>query len=193
MRRKLMLVLMLAVFSITSFLPTIDVFAAGKTATLVDLRFVPIKGWSIVFKVTGDWKDSDLKGNTLNVAGHTFNLYCNFRDDNHISCTMESLGQFIGQTATIFFAGQSFSAIVPERKSAAVSLECPDDGWEQVYVYFEDSEGYAYAEWIAYFPASTYTTEEAAAELVALLESSWEIEIVYYLITDVSCEFDKGT
>lgn len=180
MRRKLMLVLMLAVFSITSFLPTIDVFAAGKTATLVDLRFVPIKGWSIVFKVTGDWKDSDLKGNTLSVAGHTFNLYCNFRDDNHISCTMESLGQFIGQTATIFFAGQSFSAIVPERKSPAVSLECASGYQETVEMYGEDSEGFSISGSISY-PAEMFTVDEAAATWASFAGAD------YYQILGVTC------
>lgn len=135
MKNRFVLFIVLAAMLFSLVLPASSVQAAGKTATLVDLRFVPVKGWAVVFKVTGDWKDADLKGNTLSVGGHIFNLYCNFRDGDHISCTMEALGQFIGKTATIFFDGQTFSAIVPRRTTntcSAYSFET-EEGWFYIW------------------------------------------------------------
>lgn len=140
MKNRFVLLIVLAALIFSLALPASNVQAAGKTATLVDLRFVPFKGWAVVFKVAGDWQPDDLKGNTLSVGGQTMKLYCNFRDGDHVSCTMESLGQFVGKTATIFFGGQIFSAIVPPKyaKAGEVCLGYSFETVEEWYYIFED-------------------------------------------------------
>lgn len=140
MKTRLVLFIVLAAMIFSLALPASSVQAAGKTATLVDLQFVPIKGWAVVFKITGNWSDADLKGNTLSVGGHTFNMYCNFRDGNHVSCTMESLGQFVGKTATIFFGEQIFSDIVPPKyaKEGQVCLGYSFETEAEWFYIFED-------------------------------------------------------
>jgi hypothetical protein len=151
MKNRFVFWFVLAVMVFSLVLPVSSVEAATKTATLVDIRFVPIKGWAVVFNVTGDWKGADLKGNTLSVGGHTFNLYCNFKDDGQISCTMESLGQFIGKTATIFFGGNSFVAIVPPRNTntnicAAYSFET-EEGWFYIWADLGTGLNYVNEQW----------------------------------------------
>lgn len=166
MKNRLVLFIVLAAMIFSLALPASSVQAAGKTATLVDLQFVPIKGWAVVFKITGNWSDADLKGNTLSVGGHTFGLYCNFRDGNHVSCTMESLGQFVGKTATIFFGGQTFSAVVPQRTAnntcPAYSFET-EEGW--FYIWTDLNTGVDFVEW--------YYEETVIPSTISCYTDSW--------------------
>jgi hypothetical protein len=117
MKNRLFLFFVLAAFVLSVALPASTVFAAGKTATLVEFKHEPSKGWTAIFKITGDWKAADLKGNTITVGGKTYDLYCNFRDDNHISCTMHhDMGQLIGKPATFNFAGVVSNDVVPPKR-----------------------------------------------------------------------------
>ena len=114
MKNRFVLFIVLAAMIFSLVLPTSSVEAAGKTATLVDFFHLPSKGYTVVFAISGDWKDADLKGNTITVDGKTYDLYCNFRDGSHISCTMShGLSQFAGDTAYFSFGGQSFNYAVP--------------------------------------------------------------------------------
>jgi hypothetical protein len=117
MKNRLILFFVLAAFVLSVALPASTVFAAGKTATLAEFKHEPGKGWTAIFKITGDWKAADLKGNTITVGGKTYNLYCNFRDDDHISCTMHhDMGQLIGKPATFNFAGVVSNDVVPAKR-----------------------------------------------------------------------------
>jgi hypothetical protein len=181
----LLFVLMIASLLFSSFLPSMSALAAGKTAVLDSLHFTPAKGWAVVFEVTGTWKPADLKGHTLSVGGKTIDLYCNFRDDDHISCTMESLNPYVGQTAVIFFNGQTFSAEVPGKRAASGFAECPSGDTETVYIYFEDGDGLSNTGFISYNPADMFTIQEALAAWLSIFEISENI--VFYEITDVTC------
>jgi hypothetical protein len=116
MKRSFVLVFVLAALILSLAMPLGSVMAAGKTATLVEFKHVDGKGWTLVFKIGGDWKQADLKGNTIKVGNNTYPLSCNFRDDNHVSCTMQGLGKNVGTSAVAHFGGQSYSATVPSRQ-----------------------------------------------------------------------------
>jgi hypothetical protein len=188
MRKKITYIIVFVALLISTFQPTMNVLAAEKTVTLSGLNFVPGKGWAVVFNITGKWKQGDLHGNTLSVGGKTYNLYCNFRDAAHISCTMESLAAYIGENATIYFAGQTFGAIVPDRPSGAGAgfAECPSNEFEQVFITGWDEAGVDYSGSYSY-SADTYTIQEAAEEWVALMLFFNDIVIISYRITGVSC------
>jgi hypothetical protein len=187
MRKKLLFVLMIASLLLSSFLPSINALAAGKTAKLDSLKFVPVKGWAVVFEVTGTWKPADLKGHTLSVGGKTIDLYCNFRDDNHISCTMESLNHYVGQTAVIFFGGQTFSAEVPGKRAATGFAECPPDHNEKVDLILYDSDGNDYIGWTSIYPSQNMTIDEIIAFHIAFVESFESVTIVSYEVLGVTC------
>lgn len=187
MRKKLLFLLMIASLLLSSFLPSINALAAGKTATLVDLRFVPVKGWAVVFKVTGIWKPADLKGHTLTVGGKTIDLYCNFRDDDHVSCTMESLNPYVGKTAVIFFNGQTFSAEVPGKWAATGFAECPPDHYEKVDIILYDSDGNDYIGWTSIYPSQSMTIDEIIAFHIVWVEAFESVTIVSYEVLGVTC------
>ena len=187
MKKNVLSVLLLAMLLVVSFQPTLNVAAADeKTATLDELKFAPGKGWAVVFSITGKWTRNDLRGNTMVVDGHLINLYCSFRDANHISCTMVTLAPYIGMNATIYFAGWTYSAVVPPRRGGTGFAECPSDTWETVYVVAIDSEGGVHTGNITY-PADVYTIDQAAAILVSLIEQFDEVEIVSYSVSKVTC------
>jgi hypothetical protein len=135
----------------------------------------------------GRMETGDLKGQTLSVDGQSYDLYFNIRDDSHIACTMGSLEPHIGQLARIFFAGQVFSAIVPEKRAAGFqSAECPSDGHEGILITAHTSTGDMIHGAIIY-PAAMYTIEDAVANWINDMESSLEVTIVSFEITDVVC------
>lgn len=139
MKNRWLLFFVLAVFVLSTAIPTSSAFAAGKTATLVDFKHQPAKGWTAIFKITGDWKESDLKGNSITVDGKTYNLYCNFRDEDHISCTMShDMGQLIGKPATFNFAGVVSANVVPPKRIC--------NTW---HASWESGFGEGYEEWTA--------------------------------------------
>jgi hypothetical protein len=144
MNNRLLLFFVLVALLFAAALPASTVFAAGKTATLVEFKHVPSKGWTAIFKITGDWKAADLKGNTLTVGGKTYNLYCNFRDDNHISCTMHhDIGQLIGKPATFNFAGVASNDVVPPKRIC--------NSW---------TANWEYSEWLDYYEYGTYDGDD---------------------------------
>lgn len=117
MKNRFVLLIVFAAMLMSLTLPASSVQAAGKTATLVDFVHEPAKGWTAIFVISGDWKEADLKGNTITVDGKTYKLYCNFKDDTHISCTMHhDMGQLIGKPAILFFGGQTFTHGVPPKR-----------------------------------------------------------------------------
>ena len=119
MKKSFVLVFVLAALILSLAMPLGSVIAAGKTATLVEFKHVEGKGWTLVFKINGDWKHADLKGNTIKVGSNTYPLSCNFRDENHVSCTMQVIGQYVGTSAIAYFGGQSYSATVPSQQVCA--------------------------------------------------------------------------
>jgi len=139
-------VLVALVFSLV--LPTVSVQAAGKTATLVEFKHLEKKGYTLVFAISGTWKDADLNGNTITVDGKTYDLYCNLRDGYHVSCTMQNFGQLIGRTAFIFFGGQNFSTAVPVKQVCTGYRFYTVNDRGSVYYYIADSleEGMAFIE-----------------------------------------------
>jgi|GEM_PF-3721908 len=188
MRKKLLFVLMIASLLFSSFLPSMSALAAGKTAKLDSLHFTPVKGWAVVFEVTGTWKPADLKGHTLSVGGKTIDLYCNFRDDDHISCTMESLNPYVGQTAVIFFNGQTFSAEVPGKKASTGYAECPPDYVERVDLVVYDSDGNDYIGYTSVYPSQDMTIDEIIASHIAWVESIYSVTIVSYEVLGITCD-----
>lgn len=188
MNKRIAYFIVFAALLFSSFQPTVNVLAAAeKTASLDGLSFVPGKGWAVVFSITGKWRQGDLRGNTMSVGGKSIDLYCNFRDAGHISCTMESLALYIGQNATIYFGGQTFSDIVPARHDNGTGFaECPSDGYESVSIKAYDVEQNEYAGGISY-PADMFTIQQAAEQWVSYVESAFSIDIVSYQITGVTC------
>lgn len=122
MNNRPLLFFVLAALLFAAALPASTVFAAKKTATLLEFKHILAKGWTAVFAITGNWTNADLKGNTVTVDGKTYNLYCNFRDENHISCTMHhDMGQKIGKSARFNIAGLGayntyITGVVPKKQ-----------------------------------------------------------------------------
>lgn len=137
MKNRLFVFFVLAALVLSVALPASTVFAAGKTATLLEFKHELSKGWTAIFKITGDWKAGDLKGNTITVGGQTYSLYCNFRDEDHVSCTMHhDIGQNIGKPASFFFGGQTFGGPVPAKRIC--------NTWHAKWLY---AGGLGYEEW----------------------------------------------
>lgn len=148
MNNRLLLFFVLVALLLAAALPDGIAYASGKTATLLEFKHVPAKGWTAIFAITGKWTNADLKGNSITVGGKTYNLYCSFKDDNHVSCTMHhDMGQLINKPATLFFGGQSFSHGVPKK-----SAQCR--AWQAGFEYY-----YEEGEWMEMYLASikTYT------------------------------------
>jgi len=149
MNNRLLLFFVLAALLLAVALPGGIAHASGKTATLLEFKHIPAKGWTAVFAITGNWKNADLKGNTITVGGKTYNLYCSFKDDNHVSCTMHhDMGQLKGKPATLFFGGQAFNHGVPKK-----SPQC--HAWQAGFEYY-----YEDGEWMEMYLASTKTYTE---------------------------------
>lgn len=130
MKNRWLFILALVALVLSAALPVTSVEAAGKTATLVEFKHLPAKGWTAVFAISGNWKDSDLKGNTITVGDNTYDLYCNFRDDEHVSCTMShEVGMNAGKSAIIFFGGQTFTSMIPSK------IVCNGYGFYTVSIY----------------------------------------------------------
>ncbi|GEM_PF-2345820 len=205
MKNRFALLIVLAALVFSLALPTVSVQAAGKTATLADFVHVPAKGWTAIFVISGDWKDADLKGNTITVDGKTYDLYCNFRDDAHISCTMHhDMGQLIGKPASLFFGGQTFNRGVPVKRICNSWNAKWQSGLEFVYdeVGTFGGDDYWYQYWdyrvtwgtIAYgnntpidSPFYSYNSESGTYQ-----EEGWDTEWVWWMLEygeyyDITC------
>lgn len=173
----------------SSFVPSASAFAATnhKSATFLGLFFAP-GGWTAKFSVQGEWKRADLKGHTLVVDGRTYPLSCNFNEEGQVACTMKGLGQHVGQNALIYFGGQLFYAVVPERVDFVGGFsECPVGTWETVVMeaYASNNNNYSGG---ATYPADIYMVNEGALNWVNLIESFFNVTIVSYTILEVRCE-----
>lgn len=136
MNNRLLLFFVLAALLFAAALPGGIAYASGKTATLLEFKHVPAKGWTAIFAITGKWTNADLKGNSITVDGKNYNLYCSFRDDDHISCTMHhDMGQLINKPATLFFGGQVFSHDVPQKRIC--------NSWKAEWEYYFGVDAYA--------------------------------------------------
>jgi hypothetical protein len=119
MKTRYLFFFVLVALVLSAALPVGVVQAAGKTASLVEFKHVHGKGWTAVFQISGNWKAADLKGNTITVGGKTYDLYCNFRDDNHISCTMHhDLGLNVANLPRFSLADKLLAALCRQSKSA---------------------------------------------------------------------------
>lgn len=89
-----------------------------KSVTLVSVGYYHEKGVVFNFKLTGDFKDKELKG-SLNVDGKTIKVYCKRKDDNksvNALCVAASItSRQAGKQGVITFAGSNFTVIIPAR------------------------------------------------------------------------------
>jgi hypothetical protein len=154
MNNRLLLFFVLAALLFAAALPGGTVFAAGKTATLLEFKHVPAKGWTAIFAITGDWKKADLKGNTITIGKNTYDMYCNFKDEKHISCTMHhDVGKQIGRSARFNIAGLDvyntyITGVVPQK-----ARKC--HAWQAGFSHY-----YEEGEWLESYLASTKTYAE---------------------------------
>jgi hypothetical protein len=216
MKTRYLFFFVLVALVLSAALPVGVVQAAGKTASLVEFKHVHGKGWTAVFQISGNWKAADLKGNTITVGGKTYDLYCNFRDDNHISCTMHhNLGQNIGRSARFNIAGLGvyntyIAAAVPSKQicnswTAKWKLEEGVEGWQNgtyldqpysltVWSHYQHGGSVAYSDAGLLLPPSSSGAEENGFD-------AWEgydvefytfwYEMFYYY--DHNCsEYDYG-
>ncbi|MCS6995232.1 MAG: hypothetical protein NZP74_15555 [Anaerolineales bacterium] len=91
-------------------LPAIPAAAAGeKSIKIFSAHFIPGKGTVFVFDVKGNF---DSFGGSVTVAGKTYPLHCNFRDDGKLSCVASDGGKSIGKTVFGSVNGFSFTTKV---------------------------------------------------------------------------------
>lgn len=92
------------------------VAAAKKSVSLVSVGYYHEKGVVFNFKLTGDFKDSELKG-SLQVARKAIKVYCKRKDDdpaiNALCVAPSDTAQYAGRTGVITFAGVSFWVKIP--------------------------------------------------------------------------------
>lgn len=115
---------LLIILSVISILATLFGVAANpvgpekKSVTLVSVGYYHEKGVVFNFKVTGDFKDKELKG-SLKVDGKTIKVYCKRKDgDKNINalCVAASItNRLAGKQGIITFAGSDFTVIIPAR------------------------------------------------------------------------------
>lgn len=117
MQKRLLPVLtVLALLVGFSGLMVTPVAAAKKSVSLVSVGYYHEKGVVFNFKLTGDFKDSELKG-SLQVAKKAIKVYCKRKDDNpaiNALCVAPSdTAKYAGRTGIITFAGASFWVKIP--------------------------------------------------------------------------------
>jgi hypothetical protein len=104
---------------------------AGKSATFLEVRYVPGVGVVLLFETTGLTK-SDLRGASIFVHSSSYNLSCNFKDGNKkdetriVRCVAPGgLTEWAGEMFSGHFAGIHFSGIMPAKKVPAEQSGCP--------------------------------------------------------------------
>jgi len=89
-----------------------------RSITLVSVGYYREKGVVFNFKLTGEFKDKELKG-TLFVDNKYIRIYCKRKDnDGQINalCVAASItNRLAGKQGLITFAGSTFTAIIPKR------------------------------------------------------------------------------
>ena len=84
----------------------------GKTARLLETRFIPGKGVVFIFEASGLSK-GDLNSAYANVGGNALSTDCRFKDDGNVACTVKDINRYVGQSVMVSLAGQGFWATVP--------------------------------------------------------------------------------
>ncbi len=115
---------LLIVLAVISILATLVGVAATpvnlekKSVTLVSIGYYHEKGVVFNFKLTGDFKDKELKG-SLKVGSKTIRVYCKRKDDDkdiNALCVAPSItSRLVGKQGIITFAGSDFTVIIPAR------------------------------------------------------------------------------
>lgn len=115
------LLIFLAVISILTTLVGVaatPVNLEKKSVTLVSIGYYHEKGVVFNFKLTGDFKDKELKG-SLKVGSKTIRVYCKRKDDDkdiNALCVAPSItSRLVGKQGIITFAGSDFTVIIPAR------------------------------------------------------------------------------
>ena len=84
----------------------------GKTARLLETRFIPGKGVVFIFEASGLSK-SDLNSAYAYAGGNALDANCRFKDDGNVACTVKDINKYVGQSVMVGLAGQGFWATVP--------------------------------------------------------------------------------
>ncbi|PWH12371.1 MAG: hypothetical protein DDG60_13525 [Anaerolineae bacterium] len=115
------LLILLAVISILVSLFGVAAmpFQGGqRSVKLVSVGYYHEKGVVFNFKLTGDFKDSELKA-SLKVGKNVIKVYCNRKDDdeliNALCVAPSTTTQYAGRKGVITFAGASFIVTIPAR------------------------------------------------------------------------------
>jgi hypothetical protein len=86
-----------------------------KGVSLVSVGYYKEKGVVFKFKLTGDFKDRDLKG-SLFVNGQTVRVYCARQVGNGAICVAAAVtNRQAGKLGVISFAGSAFTVTIPMR------------------------------------------------------------------------------
>lgn len=115
------LLIILAVISILATLFGVAANPVGpekKSVTLVSVGYYHEKGVVFNFKLTGEFKDKELKG-SLKVGSKTIKVYCKRKDNDaqvNALCVAPSItSRLAGKQGVITFAGSNFTVIIPAR------------------------------------------------------------------------------
>lgn len=114
------LIIILAVISTLAGLFGVAAASAApekRSVTLVSVGYYIEKGVVFNFKLTGDFKEKELKG-SLKVDGKTIKVYCKHRDNIDINalCVAPSItNRLAGKQGVITFVGSNFTVIIPAR------------------------------------------------------------------------------
>ena len=114
MRKRFMLTLVLI-----SILAALWGVAAApeqkRSVSLVETNYYREKGVVFKFKLSGEFKDNELKGSVL-VDKKTIKVYCVRTKNGGAQCVAASVtSRLAGKQGIIKFAGYSFAFIVPAR------------------------------------------------------------------------------
>ena len=106
---RVLLLISLLVFIIgTAAAPMKD----GKTAKLLETRYIPGKGVVFIFEVSGLNK-GDLNSASAYAGGNALSTHCRFKDDGNVACTVKDINKYVGQSVMVSLVGQGFWATVP--------------------------------------------------------------------------------
>jgi hypothetical protein len=90
-----------------------------KSVKLVSVGYYHEKGVVFKFKLTGEFKDSELKG-SVSVDGKNIKVYCVRKEAGPVNAqcvAASSTSQMAGKEGVIAFAGKSFTFTVPKRNT----------------------------------------------------------------------------
>ncbi len=114
----------LIILAVISILATLVGVAATpvkpekKSVTLVSVGYYREKGVVFNFKLTGEFKDSELKA-SLKVAKKTIQVYCRRKDGdariNALCVAPSTTSMYAGRQGVLTFAGSNFTVTIPAR------------------------------------------------------------------------------